>query len=87
MNDTEPLVGKEAYKAVIQRFYRVYRTMRVEEMIIQGNHACVIGNYDLRFPNGSEMLGNVAEIWTSEVGKLQSLRIYFDTHMFAINSK
>jgi hypothetical protein len=30
-------------------------------MIIQGGKACVIGNYDLKFPNGQKINGNVAE--------------------------
>ncbi len=60
--------------------------MRVEEMIIQGDNACVIGNYDLKFPNGKELNGNVAELWTVKNNKLNSLRIYFDTLTFSENS-
>jgi len=56
-------------------------------MIIQGDNACVIGNYDYLFPNGQKINGNVAEIWTIENDKLQSLTIYFDTLTFANNSK
>jgi len=56
-------------------------------MIIQQNKACVIGNYDFKFPNGQEINGNVAERWTAKNGKLQSLTIYFDTLTFANNSK
>ncbi len=61
--------------------------MRVKEMIIDGSKACVIGNYDYQFPNGQQMNGNVAELWTAKDGKLQSLTIYFDTLTFANNSK
>ena len=56
-------------------------------MIIEGDKACVIGNYDFKFPNGQKINGNVAEFWTVKNGKLQSLRIYFDTITFANNSK
>jgi ketosteroid isomerase-like protein len=87
MTKAEPLVGKKAYIEVIKRFSQVFTAMRVNEMIIQGDHACVIGNYDLRFPNGRELNGNVAELWTAKNGKLQSLTIYFDTLTFANNSK
>ena len=51
MTKTEPLVGKQAYIGVIRRFSQVFTAMRVKEMIVQGDHACVIGNYDLRFAN------------------------------------
>ena len=87
MTKTEPLIGKQAYIEVIKRFSQLFTAMRVKEMIIQGNSACVIGNYDLRFPNGQELNGNVAELWTAKNGKLQSLTIYFDTLTFANNTK
>ncbi len=87
MGKTEPLVGKQSYVEVIRRFSQVFKTMRVKEMIIQEDKACVIGNYDFRFPNGIEMNGDVAERWTVKNGKLQSLRIYFDTLTFANNTK
>lgn len=56
-------------------------------MVVQGTAACVIANYDFRFPSGEAVNGNVAEHWTIENGKLQSLRIYFDTLTFANNAK
>ena len=87
MTKTEPLIGKQAYIEVIKRFSQLFTAMRVKEMIIQGNSACVIGNYDLRFPNGQELNGNVAELWTAKNDKLQSLTIYFDTLTFANNTK
>ena len=87
MTKTEPLIGKEKYIEVIKRFSQVFTAMKVKEMIIQGEKACVIGNYDFRFPNGQELNGNVAELWTSKNGKLQSLTIYFDTLTFANNTK
>lgn len=83
----EPLVGRQAYIEVIKRFSQVFSAMRVKEMIIQGDNACIIGNYDFKFPNGQEINGNVAEIWTAKNGKLQSLTIYFDTLTFANNTK
>lgn len=87
MTKQEPLIGKQAYIEVIKRFSQVFTTMSVAEMIIEGDKACVIGNYDYRFPNGQEINGNVAELWTVKNGKLQSLVIYFDTLTFANNTK
>ncbi len=87
MTKTEPLIGKQAYIEVIKRFSQVFTAMRIKEMIIQGDKACVIGNYDLRFPNGHEQNGNVAELWMAKNGKLQSLTIYFDTLTFANNTR
>jgi len=87
MANPAPIFGKQAYIQVIQRFSRAFSAMRIKEMIIQDSHACVIANYDFKFPNGKEINGNVAEVWTAENGKLQSLIIYFDTLTFANNTK
>ena len=87
MTKKDPLIGKQAYLDVIKRFSQVFTSMQVKEMIIQGNNACVIGNYDFKFPNGQELHGNVAELWTAKNEKLQSLTIYFDTMTFANNTK
>ena len=87
MTNTTPIVGKQAYIEIIKRFSQVFESMRVKEMIIEGDKACVIGNYDYQFPNGQKMNGNVAELWTAKDSKLQSLTIYFDTLTFANNSR
>ena len=87
MTRTEPIIGKQNYIEVINRFAKIFQSMRVKEMIIQGDSACVIGNYEFRFPNGKELNGNVSEIWKVKNNKLQSLTIYFDTLTFANNTK
>jgi ketosteroid isomerase-like protein len=87
MIKTEPIIGKQGYVEVIDRFSKVFKSMQVKEMIIQGESACVIGNYNFKFPNGKEITGNVAEIWTVKNDKLQSLTIYFDTLTFANNAR
>ena len=51
-------------------------------MIIDGENACVIGNYDYEFPGGKNINGDVAEIWKEKNGKLDSLTIFFDTLSF-----
>ena len=85
MTKTAPTVGKAAYIEVIKRFSRVFQAMRVKEMIVEGENACVIGNYDFKFPNGASINGDVAEIWKAKDGKLDSLTIFFDTFTFDKN--
>ena len=87
MTKQTPIVGKAAYIEVIKRFSRLFTTMRVKEMIVEDNSACVIGNYDYVFPNGKSINGDVAEIWKAKDGKLDSLTILFDTLTFSLNSK
>ncbi|CAA9531876.1 MAG: hypothetical protein AVDCRST_MAG96-3615 [uncultured Segetibacter sp.] len=40
MTRTEPIVEKRGCIEVINQFSRVFKKMRVKEMIIQGNKAC-----------------------------------------------
>lgn len=87
MTKTTPIHGKAAYIEVIKRFSQLFKTMRIKEMIVNGDRACVIGNYDYVFPNGKSINGDVAEIWKIKDGKLASLTIFFDTLTFSVNSK
>lgn len=87
MNNTVPVVGKQAYIEIIKRFSQRFHAMSVSQMIIEGDKASVIGNYDFQFPNGKKINGNVSENWTIRNGKLQSLTLYFDTLTFMTNLK
>jgi ketosteroid isomerase-like protein len=87
MNNTQPIIGKQAYIEIIKRFSQRFESMRVNQMIIEDDKASVIGNYDFQFPNGHKINGNVAEFWTVKNGKLQSLTLYFDTLTFMTNLK
>lgn len=87
MTKTEPVIGKQAYIDIIKRFSRLFQAMRVKEMIIDGNTACVIENYDYVFPNGKAINGDVATVWKVKDNKLDALRIFFDTLTFQANAK
>ena len=87
MTKTEPVLGKQAYIDVIKRFSQLFRNMRPKEMIIDGDKACVIENYDYVFPNGKAINGDVASIWKVKDDKLSELRIFFDTLTFQSNTK
>lgn len=87
MTKTDPTIGKQAYIDIIKRFSRLFQNMRVKEMIIDDDKACVIGNYDYVFPNGKSINGDVAEIWKIKDSKLAELIIFFDTLTFQVNSK
>ena len=87
MTNTQPVAGKQAYVDIIKRFSQRFESMRVKQMIVDGDKASVIGNYDFQFPNGRKINGNVSENWTIKNGKLQSLTLYFDTLTFMTNLK
>nr|WP_295872020.1 nuclear transport factor 2 family protein [uncultured Chitinophaga sp.] len=87
MTKPDPVVGKQAYIDIIRRFSQRFESMRVQQVIVEGDKASVIANYDFVFPNGARINGNVAEYWTIDHGKLSSLAIFFDTQTFMNNSK
>lgn len=87
MTEQTPVVGKAAYIQVIARFSQLFTAMRVQDMFVHDQSAFVLANYDYRFPNGTEINGNVAEYWQIKNGKLDSLTILFDTASFALFTK
>jgi len=87
MNNIQPIIGKQAYIEIIKRFSQRFEKMSVKQMLIEGDKASVIGNYDFIFPNGVKINGNVSENWTVKNDKLQSLTLYFDTLTFMTNVK
>ncbi len=87
MLNTKPVIGKQAYIEIINRFSRLFENMRVKEMIVENENACVIGNYDYVFPGGKRVNGDVAEIWKVKDGKLDALTIFFDTLGFDLLTK
>ncbi|SKA48294.1 Ketosteroid isomerase-related protein [Chitinophaga eiseniae] len=87
MTNPAPVMGKQAYIEIIRRFSQRFESMRVQQVIVEGDKASVIANYDFVFQNGARVNGNVAEFWTIDHGKLSSLTIFFDTQTFMKNSK
>lgn len=87
MTNPDPVVGKQAYIEIISRFSQRFERMKVQQMIVEGDKASVIANYDFVFPNGTRINGNVAEYWTIGHGRLSTLTIFFDTLTFMNNSK
>jgi ketosteroid isomerase-like protein len=82
MTNQEPTVGKDAYITVIDRFSKLFTTMRVKSMLTSDNKAFVRASYDYQFPNGTKLTGDVAEVWEIKDGELSGLTIFFDTLSF-----
>ena len=72
--------GKEAY--INNNFFKLVKGLKVKEMIVNGDKAFVLVNYDLVSPKGKKMSCDIAEFWTTKNGKLDSIAIYFDTAGF-----
>ncbi len=72
--------GRDAYLG--NMFFKLVKSLKIKSMIIDGERACVVVNYDLVSPKGDTLSCDVAEIWEVKEGKLDSLAIYFDTIAF-----
>ena len=75
--------GREAYLQATKRFYSTIAGVRVRDVIVDGDKACVLTHYALRPPNGTPAFeSDVAEIFSVKNDKIDSLGIYFDTAPF-----
>ena len=72
--------GKDPF--VNNNFFKMVRSLKVKEMIVENEKACALLKYDLMSPKGKSFSSEVAEIWKVKDGKLDSLAIYFDTAAF-----
>jgi ketosteroid isomerase-like protein len=76
------IVGKAAYLESTQRFYGGIITFEVRDVIIDGDKACALTQYQLQRPGAPEFQSDVAEIFRVRDGKITSLDIYFDSAPF-----
>ncbi|MGZ4908223.1 MAG: nuclear transport factor 2 family protein [Halobacteriota archaeon] len=72
--------GKELF--VNNNFFKMVKSLHVEQMIVENDNACAVVSYDLISPTGTRFSSDVAEIWKVKDGRLTSLAIYFDTAEF-----
>ncbi len=72
--------GKELF--VNNNFFKMVKSLKIKQMIVENKNACALISYDLTSPKGNSFSSEVAEIWKIKDGKLASLAIYFDTAAF-----
>ena len=73
--------GRDLY--VNNSFFKMVRSFELREMIVDGDSAFAVVDYDLVSPKGKKMSCDVAEFWKAKDGKLDSVAIYFDTAAFS----
>src|SRR5262245_39305670 len=76
------LAGKESYLQATRRFYSTIRSVHVRDLIADGNKVCALTHYELQPPGGDPFTSDVAELFTVNGGRIDSLAIYFDTAPF-----
>jgi ketosteroid isomerase-like protein len=74
--------GKDAYVEVTARFLQKVRGTKVKELIIDGDKAYALVDYEVVSPKGDMRWFNVAEILSVRDEKIASSTILFDTAAF-----
>lgn len=87
MTRTEPIIGLDSYRQILSRFSSLFTGFQIQTMLPENGQAFVLVTYDYVFPNGKKFSGKVAEYWTIQKDRLQSLTIFFDTLNFAAFTK
>ena len=59
-------------------FLKGVESVKVKQIIIEDEYACVVVSYNYINPKGEKMSQDVAEVWEVKDEKLAKLTIYFD---------
>ncbi len=74
--------GKDAYVEATARFLQRVKSSKVKELIIEGDKAYALVDYEVISPRGETRWFNVAEILSVRDEKIASSTILFDTEAF-----
>jgi len=70
--------GKDEIIPSFTTFLKGMKSVRVKQMIVEGENVCVIASYVYQNQKEETMNQDVAEVWEVKKNKLAKLVIYFD---------
>jgi len=73
------VTGKSAYLETTRRFYGSIASLAVRQLLVDGDRAAVLTQYQIQPPAGTAFESHVAEFFTVRDGRITSLSICFDT--------
>lgn len=76
------VTGKGAYLEATKRFFSMVTAVEVKDLIMDGDRACALTQYELQPRGGPAFHSHVAEVFKVRDGKIASLGIYFDSPPF-----
>jgi len=79
---TGTIKGKEAFIEMTNQFKQLVKTAKVKSIIVEGENASALTNYELVLPTNDNMNLEVAETISVKGQKIDSFEIYFDTVKF-----
>lgn len=74
--------GRAAYLESTKRFYSMITAFEVRDLLVDGQKACALTQYQLQPPEGPGFTSDVAEVFEVRDGKIGSFAIYFDSSPF-----
>ena len=74
--------GKAAYLEATKRFFSMITSVKVKDVIVDGDRACALTEYELQPRGGPAFHSHVAELFKVRDEKIVSLDIYFDSTPF-----
>ena len=78
----QSLMGKQAYIDATEKFLQLVKDVKIKTLIIEGEKAGVVIDYELQSPKGNTLSCEVAEILLIKDDKIYSSDIFFDTATF-----
>jgi hypothetical protein len=70
--------GKDSYLQGTKRFFSRIAAVKVKDLLICGDQACAVLQYELQSPVGKRLTSEIAEMYTVKHGKIRSFAIYYD---------
>lgn len=74
--------GKQPFIKLNEEFFPMVRGYEPVNAFEQGNFVCLEGKFKVASPKGKEIDLIMAEVYTVENGKIQSIRVYYDAEEF-----
>jgi len=74
--------GKEAFIELNNNFFPMVRGYEPLNAFGNDTHASLEGTFKVATPKGNEIALHMAEVYTVENGKIQSIRVYYDAEEF-----
>lgn len=73
------VAGRAAFLESTAGFYGMIEGVEVQRVLVDSGAACALTRYRLRSPEGDAFTSDVAELFTVNAGRIDSLSIVFDS--------
>lgn len=83
VSDGKTTHTKKEYVEPKMKFIQRIKSLKIHELIVEGNKACISVEYDLELPSGKALNCEITEIFMLKDNKINSSCIFFNTASFS----